>query len=169
MSNKGTTLVELVMVIVILAALAVVAIPRMVNMPGLRVNMAARKIQSDIRYTQSLAISTQMRAGINFRAAADSYSVYIEDTAGNWSRVVEPLTKEDFVVNLNSGDFKDVQIELVYFNGYNKALVFDKWGNPYGYELSAGAATPLNNPAGVRLSGWREVRVGRGTGWVDIQ
>lgn len=169
LGKRSFTLVELVMVMVVLGILAVVAIPRTVDTQALRIDLAARKLQSDIRYTQSLAISIQKRTGVNFRTAQDNYAVYIEDTPGNWTKTVDPLTKADFTVQLNSGDFVGVEIVQAYFNGSNQSLVFDQWGNPYGYNVGTGNSSPLNNPAGVRLTGPQDIRVERGTGRVYIQ
>lgn len=164
---KGFTLAELVMVLTILAILAVVAYPRMMDLPAMRIELAARKMQSDIRYAQSLAISIQKRTRINFRAAQDDYSVYIED--GAWVLATDPLTKENFTVQLNVGEFTGVEIESVYFNEYDQALVFDQWGNPYGYNIGTGQATALDNPAGVRITGLKDIVIERGTGRVYIQ
>lgn len=167
-TNKSFTLIELVMVIAVLAILAVVVIPRPVDTQALRIDMAARKVQSDIRYAQSLAVSIQKRTGVNFRTSQDDYSVSIEDPPGNWTITLDPLTKQDFTVQLNNGDFAGVEIELVSFNG-ESALVFDQWGNPYGYNVATEASTPLDNPAGVSLTGPEQVRVERGTGRVFIE
>lgn len=167
-SLTGFALFELIMIMVILAILTIVATPRIADTISMRLDMAARNIQSDIRYTQSLAISIQRRTGVLFSSIQDRYSVYIEDRPGNWIQATDPLTREDFVVQLNTDEFAGIDLVLVYFNGFDRALIFDRWGNPYGYNFGSGVATPLNNPAGVRLrasSGTRkDIRVERGTG-----
>lgn len=172
-SSKAFTLTELIMIMLIVAILATVAFSRMAGMAPIRLDMAARKIQSDIRYAQSLAISTQKWTGIYFNATTDIYAVYIDDSGtspANWALATDPLTKENFTVQLNSGEFRGIDITIVFFNAADRALVFDKWGNPYSY-TGAGAPTALANPAGVRLvasSGTKDVRVERGTGRVYI-
>lgn len=162
------TVLELIMVVVVIGILAVLAASRMTDILPLRTQMAARKVQSDIRWTQSLAVNIQKRAGLLFNATTDSYSVYIENTPGSWVLASEPATRKNFTIQLNSGDFAGVDITVVYFNGYDNGLVFDKWGNPYGYNVGTGAATALNNPAGVRITGPTDIRVERGTGRVYI-
>ena len=171
-SLTGFTLIELIMVIVILSILAGVAIPRMLDMGVVRLDMAARKIQSDIRYVQSLAVSIQKRTRIDFSISQDEYSLYLENSPGNWNLISNPLTKDNFTVELNSGDFRGIDITISYFNADNNALVFDMWGNPYGYDINTGSSSPLNNPARVRLvsgSDLKDIRVERGTGRVYIE
>jgi prepilin-type N-terminal cleavage/methylation domain-containing protein len=166
---QGFTIIELVMVIAILALLAVFAIASTVDMEPMRQFMAARKIQSDIRYAQSLAATIQKWTRIDFNAAADTYSLNIEDTPGSWSVATDPLTKEDFTVQLNSGEFQNIAITQVYFNAANRSLAFDEWGNPHSYDVGSGTSNDLNNPASVTITGPNVVTVERGTGRVYIQ
>jgi len=51
------SLVELVMVMVIIGILAVVAIPRVEVFYNIKFHAAAKKLVSDIRYAQNIAIS----------------------------------------------------------------------------------------------------------------
>ena len=165
---RAFTLIELVIVIVVIVLLTFIALFRMPDMASLRINMAQRKVASDIRYAQSLAMDLRKRTGLLFTVASDDYSVYIEDPPGTWNLAKDPSTGKNFTVQLNSDVFSGVEILLVYFNASNNALVFDKWGNPYGYNVASGTATSLNNPAGVRLTGTNDVRVERGTGRVYL-
>ncbi|NQT47143.1 MAG: prepilin-type N-terminal cleavage/methylation domain-containing protein [Candidatus Omnitrophica bacterium] len=170
MSLAGFTLIELLMVMAIIAVLAFVAAAMMVDMPTMRLDMATRKIQSDIRYAQSLAISTQGWTGILFSAANDNYIVYTDGTGATpagWAVATDPRTRGNYTVQLNANEFEDVDITIVSFNTINFGLIFDKWGNPYGYNIGAGTYSALANPAGVRLSDGTDttdVRVERGTG-----
>ena len=165
----GFTLLELIMVMAIIGILAVLASARMVDMPAMRSDMAAQKIQSDIRYAQSLAVSIQKRTRISFSTSQHRYSVYIEDTPGNWSLVINPLTKNKYTVQFNESEFQGIDITEVYFNDNNKDLAFDKWGDPYSYDAGSGSGTALNNPANVTITGPKNIMVERGTGRVYIQ
>jgi prepilin-type N-terminal cleavage/methylation domain-containing protein len=167
--SKGFTIIELVMVIAILAVLAVVAIASAVDMGPMRQLMAARKIQSDIRYAQSLAASIQKWTRLDFNTTTDTYTLNIEDTPGSWSIARDPLSKENFTVQLNSGEFQNIAITQVYFNAAGRSLAFDEWGNPYGYDVGSGTSSVLTNPAGVTITGPNVVTVERGTGRVYIQ
>lgn len=71
---RGFTIIETVMVMVIIAILSVVLLLRWGASDKARIEGAVRKIASDIRYTQKLSISSQMRAGVIFNA--NGYSVY---------------------------------------------------------------------------------------------
>lgn len=55
-AGRGFTMVELVVVMVILAALAFVAIPRL-NLPSLKIVPVAEQIAAEIRYAQNLAMT----------------------------------------------------------------------------------------------------------------
>lgn len=171
-SNRGFNLIELIIVIVVIAVLAAVSMNTKGNLSQIRLEQAINKIKSDIRYAQTLATTLQKRTGVLFRATQDDYLVYIEQSPGSWSLATDPLKKANFQVYLNTGDYSGVDLTIVYFNAYNQALVFDKWGNPYGYNVGTGVATALVNPAGVRLSiesDTVDVRVERGTGRVYSQ
>jgi prepilin-type N-terminal cleavage/methylation domain-containing protein len=170
-NNKGFTLIEFLVIIFIIGIIGVIASSRMPDISAMRREQAARKIQSDIRYAQSLAVSLQRRTRLIFSTASDNYSIYIENTygAGNWVLAAEPATRKDFTIQLNSEPFNGVGIETVYFNGDDYGLVFDRWGNPYGYNVSTGATTALTNPARLIITGPVEIRVERGTGRVYIQ
>jgi Tfp pilus assembly protein FimT len=173
----GFTLIELVMILLLVGILSALAITMFPDMGPIRSDMTAEKVQSDIRYAQSLAVSTQCWAGIAFSAAADTYSLYmgsLDDgisVPSGWAIIADPLTRKNYTVQLNSAEFAGIDMTIVYFNGYNNYLVFDRWGNPYSY-TGSGSPIALDNPAGVRLaysSGTVDVRVERGTGRVYTQ
>jgi len=63
--QAGFSLVELVIVIVLIGVLAVVATPRF-DYTGPQAAAVSRKLIEDLRYAQSLAISTQIRHGLVF-------------------------------------------------------------------------------------------------------
>ena len=68
----GFTLVELVVVLVILGALAFIAIPR-IDVGGLRVVPLAESIAAELRYTQSLAMTRS--ESYTFSVGGGSYSI----------------------------------------------------------------------------------------------
>jgi len=169
MKNRAFTAIELIVSIAIIGILAVIALSRIPNLQPLRIDMARKKMQSDIRYMQSLAMSLKQRTRFSASVASDNYSLYIENPPGTWNLATEPATGKPFTVQLDSGVFSGIDILLVYFNGANRDLVFDQWGNPYSYNSGSGVTTALNNPAGVRLTNTQDVRVERGTGRAYLQ
>lgn len=176
MDKTAFTILELVMVMLVLGIMSATVITQMPDLEGMRISQAAYKIQSDIRYTQRLAMQLQRRTAILFNAVNDNYSIYIENTygAGDWNGSVKaknPLTQQDFDVQLNSGDFPGVDITLVLFNNFNYALMFDRNGVPYGLQPAPPfGVTPLANPAGIVLNTNRKyIIVKQGAGSVNIQ
>lgn len=156
------TLIELVIVILIISIISVVAIANFDPASSIKIYLAAKKIQSDIRYTQSLATSIQKRTRITFNSGADSYTVEIENTPGSWVTAKNRLGNDDFTVQLNTGTYSGIDITSVSFNG--NGVIFDKWGNPY--DLSGGVLSDLG---GVGLNGTLNVKVKKATGRVTIQ
>ena len=177
MNTKAFTLIELVIILLIVGIIAVVVITSSPDMEGIRITQAAYKIQSDIRFAQRLAMQLQRRTAILFSAANDNYSIYIENTyqANDWDfsnvKAKNPLTQEDFDVQLNSGDFLGVDITSVFFNSADYALMFDRNGDPYGMQsVSPYAAATLTDNAYVILNTNRKyIVVKQGTGRVNVQ
>ena len=79
-SLGGFTLIELVLLIVLLAILAAVAIPRLGSVTGDQAGAFARKLKAHVAYAQELAMSTGMRHRVEFTAS--TYRV-VNDANGN--------------------------------------------------------------------------------------
>jgi Tfp pilus assembly protein FimT len=62
------------MLVVVLLAILAAAVLLQSPIESVRLNGAAEKVKSDIRYARKLAVSAQERAGVAFNA--DGYSVY---------------------------------------------------------------------------------------------
>lgn len=150
-SLTGFTLIQLVIILIIVGIMAVVTVTNMPDMLGMRIMQAAYKIQSDIRFAQRLAMQSQRRTYIVFSVVNDNYSIYVENTyqIGDWAKVKNPLTLKDFDVQLNSEEFKGVDIFLLYFNDFNNdALLFERTGAPFAMNSASGIANPLLDPMG---------------------
>lgn len=169
--KKGFSLVELIIVMLIAAIMAVVAITQAPSIKGVRLIQAADKVKSDIRYAQSFAISSQQRTRLAFDTAASSYTVYREQSAGNWVILADPLTRGNFTVDLNQNQFKGVTISSVNFVSANYHLVFSGAGLPFGYNPSGGLVTALSVSGTVVLSGdtIKTIAVTPVTGKVSLQ
>ncbi len=114
MKNSGFTLIEFILVLVLILTVTTVAVEKFSVIPSARVNAAARTIVSDIRYTQSLAISTQKKHRIVF--TNNSYS--IEENNGTWQAIKKPLSSENFTIQLNT-DYAGVIIDSSYIVEFN--------------------------------------------------
>jgi len=98
-AGAGFTLIELVMVIVIIGILAVVTVPRFQAFNIVKLNSAVKKVVSDIRYTQSLAVSSHDMYGMTFNTGLERYEVRrVRDN----SYAKDPLSRQDFAVDFRS-------------------------------------------------------------------
>lgn len=123
--SGGFTMVELIVVMVILAILAVVVIPYAVGYSGLRARSAARMVMADLEYAQSEAIVTQVPVTVTFDVASDSYTV--SNASGP---LIHPITKSAYEVRLDqSRGMSDVTIASASF-GVGSAVTFDVLGAP---------------------------------------
>lgn len=163
LSKTSFTLIELIIIIAILAILAITSIPRIANITSIRIRLAGNRVQSDIRFAQSLAQSIQKRTRIIFNTSTDTYTVYIETSPGTWVITKDPLKRTDFIVTFGTDPFNGVDITGASFNGTN-TLIFDKWGNPYG----GSSSNPLTGNGTVVLNSSLSVNVRPGTGSVII-
>lgn len=133
---KGFTLIEVIMVIVIIGILVSVAIPRFNSFYAVKFSGAIKKVVSDIRYVQSLAISRHETCRIVFDSLNNTYSVYL----ANNSLAIDPFTRGSLQINFNtSPQYNGIDITSVNFGGTN-TLRFTWEGVPQdgnGTNLSA--------------------------------
>lgn len=162
-SEKGFTLVEIVMVVVILSVLLVVASVRSADLVGTRAGVAANRMREDIRYAQSAASSNNLRTWVVFDVSADIYRLYQGEDRSSRASMTHPLTRNDYVVRLNEGEYAGVQILDADFTGKDE-LCFDSMGTPYD-EMGK----PLGANGRVSLTGDVDVVVNPETGVVRVE
>lgn len=190
-SKKAFTAIELAVVIVIMAILAVAASVQSIGYDTMKLDAAARKVASDIRYAQNLAFNTPQSSNFNsvyisFSAATETYQVFYEDAAGATFPVKDPFTKENLSVDLKTGPYKGVTINSVCFGagcctdlGFGSLYSFGSPDtkpylvrpNPVVYSIIA--VCPSFSSTGTVVLGYqgktRTVRVQPETGLVQIQ
>ena len=140
LSQRGFTLVELVMVMILISLLAFTAITRWSATP-FNLSAQTEQLVGDIRYVQTLSMTQGQRYRINF--AADRYwfsnrdgSITIPHPSGNSANIL-----------LANG------VSLGFSNNF---LVFDGNGTPYsdatlpGTALAANATVTLSSGADSR-------------------
>ena len=75
---EGFTLVELVVVITLLGILSWLAYPSLAAIGEIRLDTAARRVVSDLRYAQNRAICSHTVHGVRFDVGEGRYTVYAE-------------------------------------------------------------------------------------------
>ncbi|MCE5195238.1 MAG: prepilin-type N-terminal cleavage/methylation domain-containing protein [Nitrospiraceae bacterium] len=127
--EAGFTLIESVMVIVLIAILSAVVFLRN-PFDAIKLNSAVRKVFSDIRYTQKLAISNQTRAGITFNG--NGYTVYSNIVTSTIAKSSgDPCSNDgagSFVVNFNSSQCSNYS--SVTLTPSVPTIAFDSLGKP---------------------------------------
>lgn len=161
-TQSGFTLIELLIVISLIVILAVMANPRVENMSQTRAYYAARRLRSDIRYVQSLAMQTQARTRIVFNVASDHYQLERETGPGIWASIIHPSTKADYQVTLNTGNMQGVDITQAIFDG-NATVLFNLYGEPLN-----SSGSPVSSPAFAELNAKYQLQLIPETGKVDI-
>ncbi|MCU0651194.1 MAG: hypothetical protein MUC52_03060 [Candidatus Omnitrophica bacterium] len=152
-SGAGFTLIEAVMVIVIAGLLVAVSIPRLQSFNTAKLNGAAKKIVSDIRFTQQLSVSTHDTYRISFNTASDSYDIRrVSDSAF----AKDPFSRGDFSINLQTDPkYAGTDITSALFNS-TQGLQFTWQGTPQnsnGADLTANGTVALSyKGAGMTIS-----------------
>jgi len=133
-SDRGFTLVELIVMLLVIAVIAVIAAPKMSSDP-ISVATEAEQLAGDIRYVQTLAMTQAQRYRINLTATG--YTFTLADAGG--TAVIHPLTGSTAQINWRSG----TTVALPPTSLPNNLVAFDGRGVPYtdGLATIALAAT----------------------------
>jgi len=123
----GFTTVELISVVVILGIVSATALTMFTGSSEYRLDAAARKIVSDIRYAQQLAMDNHGSYRISFDTSSDSYTLYAKDS--NTTPATDPFTGTAFTVQLDSDVYSGVTLTEAVF-GSRSYVVFDEEGDP---------------------------------------
>lgn len=118
---------ELIIVVVIVAIVSVTAYAAFSGDTEYRLDVTARKIASDIRYAQQLAMDNHGSYRISFSTLDDSYTIYEKDSTSTPAK--NPFTRFNFVVELDQGVYLGVTLDAVSFNE-STYFQFDREGVP---------------------------------------
>ncbi len=115
------------MVITIIGILILLALPRIRVIYSIKLQGATKKLVQDIKYTQTVAITTHTNYAISFNPTENSYQVYrISD--GNLLK--DPYTHQPLVVDFDEvSQYRGINIISVDFAGTN-ILQFNWQGIP---------------------------------------
>jgi prepilin-type N-terminal cleavage/methylation domain-containing protein len=128
MTDRGFTLTELTVMVVILGVLSWLAYPKMAAMDEVKLDAAARRIAADLRYAQGLAMSRRVVHGILFNPAQEKYTVFAPNAA---TPITDPADRaRTLVVDYTTRtEFKGVQVQSAAF-GTTPGITFDYFGVP---------------------------------------
>jgi len=133
--KKAYTLVELIVIVVILIIISGFVFVYIGFYKGIKVDAAANKMVSDIRYAQSIAMSTAVWHGVSFEASPSNlYNVY--STNGTTDAVITDPSK--FGANLSVNLMQDYGVSIDYYSiGGGNKIEFNPLGQPYLDKLSS--------------------------------
>jgi MSHA pilin protein MshC len=152
MNQRGFTLIELVMVLVLIGIIALFAAPRLGNIPTTKAFSLADKLRADIRYAQNLAMTRNQRYRVyvnNSPAPAGPGGGYavVNDANGNgtWGEAGEfaqdPAGTGNLSVVLDAGDYAGITVSP------NTFIEFNSLGSP-----TTGGTTLTVSPGGTTLT-----------------
>lgn len=123
-TRRGFSYAELVIVILIMGIMAAIAIPRIAqSMSFYRLNAAAERVASDLRYARGQARMKGTSQSVVFNAATDSY-----DLPGLFS-IDHP--SQPFSLNLPTSAYPaDIQSTFFGVDGTGGTVIFDLYGRP---------------------------------------
>ncbi|MBN1793376.1 MAG: GspH/FimT family protein [Candidatus Omnitrophica bacterium] len=131
-------MLEMIMIIVVIAILAVLAIPRFDTYYDLKLNGAARKLISDIRYVQQISISKHTGYGLEFDTGGNSYRVFLVSSDAT---IPDPTTRTNMIIDYDtSAEFAGIDLNAVNFGG-TAELRFSSLGEPRDANNTALAAS----------------------------
>ena len=166
-TERGFTLVEMIVVIAVLAILAATASVSIADINTMRRDMAARKIVSDIRLAQDLAIARHFNTWVAFDITTNQYTMYLENPLmpGKANRRIakDPLTQGTFIIPL--GDQKNPGVQLTSVDiGGTPEIHFDKFGFPTNAD-----DVRLTIPGFIMVNMLRKISITPGTGRVQLE
>ncbi len=156
--QKGFTLTEVIIVLVIIGIISVFAVPRLYDhYHNIKVMAAAKQIMADIRYAQSIAMNEHDSSWVVFDDVSNLYKIYSGSTEASRALVKDPFEQQDFIKYLDQGEYKNVIItSLNILPG--TSIAFDWFGNTSNFGdivLNNSTTISVENVTGmVQIVGW---------------
>lgn len=150
--QRGVTFVEIIVALLVLAALAVTVVPK-ISIDVYTVESQAQRLASDLRRAQLLATHSAASVCVAL-IGSGGYAVYRYDVSAGCLSVSgqelnDPATGQKFIVTLSSN-------ATIARTAGSMPLVFNSWGLP-----TSGSVT-------LTLSGQVNVNVTQSTGFVSV-
>src|SRR5437764_11847528 len=93
-TERGFTLVEILMVVTILAIASAIIVPQIGTRDDLKQAAGARVVMADLIWAQNRAISTQQKQYIIF--SGQSYTLWYKDSTGTLQKNSQPVTHNEY-------------------------------------------------------------------------
>jgi prepilin-type N-terminal cleavage/methylation domain-containing protein len=124
-NERGVTLLETTMVLVIMSVLSYSAIVHFsASSSDVQARAAAAQLMHDLRFAQQWAIANSRSVTVAFEAQNNRYSLKWQDTG---AYLLRPAGGGNYVVRFGEGNFPDVEVSTTLGGS---ALTFDASGRP---------------------------------------
>jgi prepilin-type N-terminal cleavage/methylation domain-containing protein len=120
-NDRGFTLIEIIAVLIILAIISAVAVPRIIGTSDSDLSSQVEVVKNHIRYAQTRAMNTDAQWGINFSSAT---TYYLFQGVGSTTPVLLP-GEDNATVNLTT---KKSALTITPPTG--GSVTFDSYGSP---------------------------------------
>jgi len=130
--KTGFTIIEIIMVIVVIGIMAAAAVPRIDTLrKQIKLQGSVKKLVSDIRYAQSVAISRHTNTIVIFDVANNSYRIeWYNDAVAAWQALPDPATRSSIVIDFDTdAQYSGMTLSSPNFGG-TVSLRFDWEGVP---------------------------------------
>ena len=134
--SKGFTIIELIIVMVIIGILAIMTVPRMINVGSISASESGQMVAADIRKTQELAM-------------ADTVSHQIQFTNGSSSYVIDPGTANAQTSTLPQGVIINTTSTITFSTTGDPNLTVDRTINVGGVSVVVTQETGKVTVSGV--------------------
>lgn len=148
--NRGFTLVEILVVVVILGIAAAVVVPQLGTQSDLRAAAGARLVMADLIYAQNRAIATQTKHYVVFDTVNQKYRIRMGSAMAD---IPQPVTKETYYevkFGQKGSALSDISLGAVSIEGFT-TIGFDELGVPYSYDASTSTTTALSTSGGSTI------------------
>ncbi len=150
MSDKGFTLTEIVMVLVVAAFAGLIIVPKLVNsLSAWDLETETKKLRARIREVQQSAITSQLTYRLTFDLAAESYDIEYDSGSGSYVLVETVELKNNIGID-----------STTFTASTNNVVDFDHFGAP-----SEAGSIVLSDPRGNTST----ISIASATGRVKIQ
>ncbi len=157
--EKGFTLLELIVTITLIGILSYMALSEFSNSTTiLKEKTLAKRIVADARYAQEMALSHRQLVKFYVEQSQNRYSLKWADN----SYLQTPMAEQDFIVDLDEGDFVGIEISSTGFSA--GLLSFTADGQPLNNGSPLSVETAL-----ITLDGEITIKIVPGTGRCYIE